>query len=117
MNNDVVILKFDPRFCKCGYTRLIFQDEIALQFYLLWRKNHLVSDVFPRQVLQIIDRFKINKPGAKKDFIEDIQSAVGCNSLDFPPKDVAKFVIDYLPYYKGERKIRYELFNSSLSAT
>lgn len=101
----VIRMGFDPLTCACEDTRAVFTDEIARTLYLLWRRNHITSDQFPRRCLQIARQIKSRRPATGLE----LSKCFPYWDVDFTTHDVAAFCPAAIPYFRGEQQITYEV--------
>lgn len=103
MHQIVIQLKFDPR--DDDVTRAIFEDHTARTLYLLWRRNHIVSQNFAKNCRSIAAVIHRKKPQTANELRECFPWGLH----DFPPGDIDRFCPEVIPFFCGERQITWRL--------
>lgn len=104
---ETVVLNFDPTTSDNDDIRAIFQDPLATQFYLLWRKDHIVGPEFEKNVLAVANLLRGTKMMYPEELRKRVWFAVKADSGNFTEGDVIKFCVDFWSYYKGEKIVQY----------
>lgn len=101
-------LAFDPTKADEA-TVEVFNNDIARTLYLLWRRGHIVSREFSRQVLGIAKAIGKARPGSAMELCRCFSWPCDGSNCDFLPDDVASFCAGALPFFNGEKTIDYEV--------
>ena len=95
-------LQFDPAKSEIAD---IFAHEFGRTFYLLWRRQHLVSPHFAETTRVIISRWDVFKP---KDW-QELVKIIPIGGYDLTLKDVEAFCREYWDYFAKPELVTYEL--------
>ncbi|KKN70611.1 hypothetical protein LCGC14_0428840 [marine sediment metagenome] len=102
-------LHFDPSKSADPDVVATFRGEVAQTLYLLWRRGHIVSQGFFKEVLQIASRIKSEQPTT----VTGLAECFGARWMDplsnFPKGDIETFCLEALPYFIGEQAITYKM--------
>jgi len=90
-------------------TRKIFLDNFGRSFYLLWRRDHMVSNEFITLCELIMDRFDVLKPTT----LEALVGIIPIDDVNFSTKDVKDFCAKYESYLIGDSRVGYIYVNKS----
>ncbi len=102
-------LGFDP--LSDPETVMVFGDHLATQFYLLWRRSHIVTDNFPGAVNRIVRRLRQWLPPFTADVVFDAIKSEISGTSSFSYGDAQKFSTEVLPYLNGSAEIKWKKSN------
>lgn len=103
-----ITCRFDPFDCGCEDTAACFRDDIARTFYLLWRRNHIVDQHFPGQVLSIALGIRSEKPQTAEELRQTIRKRLHYRS-GVSSADVDRWCEEAMPYFRGEKTVGYKV--------
>ena len=80
----------------------IINDPIALSLWAMWKRNHIVSQLFLDEVIEVARQVRIRKPQCAIYLRHCFR---GLLSYEFTISDVAAFTDEWFAVLSGERKI------------
>lgn len=98
-----VKLSFDPWTTEA--TQSIFSDGFTRKFYLLWRRDHMVSNEFNGKCLELLEKWKEARPLTPQELINSITM----DGVDFSSNDVRNFVVKYNAYLFGDARVGFQI--------
>lgn len=98
-----VKLGFDPWANEA--TQEIFSDGFTRKFYLLWRRDHLVSDLFNEACLKLMRKWKKARPATNQEMIDSMTE----DGIDFSIEDIRNFVHKYEGYLFSDGRVGFQL--------
>lgn len=81
---------------------LVFANDTARTIYLLWRRNHIIDQHFPRFCLEVAKRIKESKPRIPEGLADCFPRWCG-----LVLRDMVEFAEVLGPFLTGEREITY----------
>lgn len=104
----VMRLHFDPK--EDVDTDRVFNDDVARTLYLLWRRGHIVDQSFVSQVSAVASKWNVAKPMSVRE-----ASLLFPHVMNFPEKDVVKFLEEHWEFFTVERTVTYEVVRGNIN--
>lgn len=108
VDNMIVKIDFDP--WANPITAAIFSNNFTRNFYLLWRRDHLVSNEFPDTCLKLLHKWRLVRPAMPQEMI----SSIPRDGVDFSDNDIRNFVAKYDDYLFGSCRVGYQIGNDGV---
>jgi hypothetical protein len=79
----------------------IVNDPIAFSLWAMWKRNHIVSNLFLQEVIRVAEMVKARCP----DNAESLLVCFPTFSHDFTSGDVCRFVTEWLEVLSGAKNL------------